>query len=812
MHEPRSTTRRTNGSFAAAYIKISLALLVTLWLVRVFEYGAVALKSFTPHAWTYELAGLGYDAWMWLIWSALVFIPCWLLSRLRFAAGIVASHVLNILLLIACLGLVITFSERNNPFDHELFTRNSQDTVDTIKQMAASGIKPYLSFLVYIPAYFLLNMYFRRMRLRRNMAPVLGVLALLAMAGIKYANPSPDWFPQNTPYYLTVNKLSYFVGDSYEYFRERHDKNTITDATLKKEAAFYQAAQPFRFTSELYPLMHRNDEPDVLGNFFNLGPTPPNIVILVVEGLSRDFSGDHAYAGSFTPFLDSLSHRSLTWDNFLSTAPGTFAAHPAIEGSLPYGKRGFSVMNVMPDHLSLTRILKANGYCTRFLIGFNPDFDNMGGFVRKQGTDFILSQYPSRYKEMGVGKEGWSMGYPDDALFSRSFEVMDSLPRIPYLDIYHTGTTHLPYLFEQKPRYEKLFDQKLKSMNVPGNIKKTLQQTKEVIVTFMFSDDCIRRFFREYAKRAEYSNTIFFITGDHHIGSFPTVNEIDDYHVPFIVYSPMLKAGKKFLSVNTHNNITPTILAMLNAKYHFHNYPEQVHWLGSVMDTAAGFRNIHSMPFMWWDREIADYIYKDYFLSDNQLYRLNPDLSETKYRNDTLKKHIIALRENFKRINNYVCDSNRIYFSSKELAPGKKELLLDYNDSMVHKIYTHRSDTALMPMFRVPKGYHYLYVDLTGLVNTREKDPEKYPTLRFAMIDTKNKGMHFLYWSKRDLNTLSAADFVPGRWNDISANDLFTLDDYKTVSDLYFDVGLYNGPVVTDLGLRGLHVKIYGIR
>jgi phosphoglycerol transferase MdoB-like AlkP superfamily enzyme len=146
-------------------------------------------------------------------------------------------------------------------------------------------------------------------------------------------------------------------------------------------------------------------------------------------------------------------------------------------------------MNVMPDHLSLIKIAKSNGYHTKFLVGFNPDFDNMGGYIRLQGTDFILSQYPSKYKEMGIGKEGWSMGYPDDNLYSRSFEVMDSLRNTPYLNIYHTGTTHLPYLFEQKPVYEKLFDQKIKTMIVSQNIKRTLKQTKEVLVTFMFSDE-----------------------------------------------------------------------------------------------------------------------------------------------------------------------------------------------------------------------------------------------------------------------------------------------------------------------------------
>lgn len=806
--------RATKTNFLVQYLRIAFALLITLCLLRAYEYVVVAYKSFTPHAYQFELIGVLYDVWLVFIFSTLVFIPIGLISLLSKKLAAFLFHLLSILLIMCCIGLVITFSERNNPFDHELFTRNSKDTVDTVKQMLTAGFMPYIPFLIFIPVYFLSYHFLaKKINPGRYMLAAVTIIAVLSVAFIRYANPSPDWFAQNGAYYLTANKFSYWVEDSYEYFRNKNNgDNILSGATLKKEADFYQQNHPFNFTSSAYPLLHGNTETDVLGSFFNLQKTPPNIVILVVEGLSRDFSGDNAYAGSFTPFLDSLSHNSLTWDNFLSTAPGTFAAHPAIEGSLPYGKRGFSIMNVMPDHLSLTKILKSNGYHTKFLIGFNPDFDNMGGFIRLQGTDFTLSQYPSKYKEMGVGKEGWSMGYPDDALYSRSFEVMDSLRQTPYLNIFHTGTTHLPYLFEQKHQYEKLFDQKIKTMNVAPGIRKTLKQTKEVLVTFMFSDDCLKKFFHEYAKRPEFGNTIFFITGDHHIGSFPTINEIDDYHVPFIVYSPMLKKPQKFLSVNTHNNITPTILALLNDNFHLANNPKEVHWLGGVMDTATAFRNRQSMPFMWWDREIGDYIYKDYFLSDNQLYKLNADLTQTKYTNDTLKKHIMDLRANFIRINDYVCENNKLYPSGNNLLPGKKELLLDYNDTAYHYFYTHRSDTTLMPMYKTPTGYRYLFVEFSATVNIADPNTENYPSLRFSMIDTKNRGMHFLYWSKRDMATLSKKEFVPKQWNDVTATDLFTMDDYKNIKDLYFDLGMYNGPVVTDLKIKNLKLKIYGVK
>jgi len=172
----------------------------------------------------------------------------------------------------------------------------------------------------------------------------------------------------------------------------------------------------------------------------------------------------------------------------------------------------------------------------------------------------------------------------------------------------------MPYLFAQKPKYDRLFDAKMKQVPVSPQIKRTLKACKEVLVTYMFADDCFREFFRKYAQRKEFKNTIFFITGDHHIGSFPSTSDIDDYHVPLIVYSPMLKQARRFHSVNTHNNLAPTITSLILNNYPQLTYrPEAVNWVAGVMDTAMAFRNIQSMPFMYSNREIGDYIWKDYF-------------------------------------------------------------------------------------------------------------------------------------------------------------------------------------------------------
>ncbi len=806
-----------NLSFIQVYLKAMVALVITICGIRFYEYFLVASKSFVKHAFYFELGGWFYDIWGCLLYAAIVLLPLLLIGWASNRAARIVLHTLNTLLIVLYIALIVVFSERNTPFDHEFFTRSLKESWMTSKQMMTSGPLLYLPFLLYVVLYFFLNNWlFKSRAIGKVFIRVWLTASILSILFFSYANPSQKWFAQKKAYYFTSNKFVFWVIDNYRYFKNKDnfDASNLSPEELADAIAFYQKNQPFAFTRKDFPLLHENNSKDVLGSFFNLNKTkPPNIVILVVEGLSRDFSGDSAYAGSFTPFLDSLSNKSLTWDNFLSTAPGTFAAHPAISGSLPYGKRGFSVINVMPNHLSLINILRSNGYHANFLIGFNPDFDNMGGYMRLQGTDMILSKYGAKYKEMGVGSEGWSMGYPDDALFNRSFEVMDSLHESPYLNIYHTGTTHMPYLFEQKPHYEKLFDKKMLGIPNTSTVKKTLKESKEVLVTYMFADDCFRDFFAKYAKRPEYSNTIFFITGDHHIGSFPSTCGIDDYHVPLIVYSPMLKAPKKFYSVNSHNNLAPTISSLVLNNYPaLQNKPKEVNWLGDVLDTCVRFRNTHAMPFMEWSREMTDYIYKGYYLSGDELYRLTPNLLEEHVENDSVKQYMKQLLNNFKLINSYVCDNNKIFPANKVLPTGTKELLLDYSNPATQKIFTQSSDTTILPEIKIPIGEKYIYVEVSAEINLQTPGLEDQPSFRLSIIDTTHKGRNFLFYTHHNIVQMTKGDYVEKKWNTTTTNDLFTIEEYKNYRNKLFDLSFYTQVLPMNLLMRNLKVKIFGVK
>ena len=59
----------------------------------------------------------------------------------------------------------------------------------------------------------------------------------------------------------------------------------------------------------------------------------------------------------------------------------------------------------------------------------------------------------------------------------------------------------------------------------------------------------------------------------------PISSQIDRFHVPLVIYSPLLKKGKKFSSVVSHFDITPSLLSFLQHNYDI-KQPSVSAWIG----------------------------------------------------------------------------------------------------------------------------------------------------------------------------------------------------------------------------------------
>jgi hypothetical protein len=371
-----------------------------------------------------------------------------------------------------------------------------------------------------------------------------------------------------------------------------------------------------------YPFLHPERTPDTLGPLFDkrAGAPPPKLVFIIVEGLGRNFSGPGARLGSFTPFLDELAGRSLYFENFLSGQGRTFGVLTTIFGSLPFGDNGLAALgDKMPRHASLLSVLKSQGYRLKFATGSNLEFDNEGQFLRQEGVDSFVSERD--YGPPAQRSNEW--GYADGDLVDMALrrEGREREPQAPSVSIIQTTSMHDPFTFPDKPRYMEKVGQRLAQLGIAPDANPGYSAQKAIFASILYTDDALRRYFEGAARLPGYENTIFIVTGDHRLPELPMDTRIERYHVPLIVYSPMLKKPQAIKAVSSQFDIAPALLAYL-AHNHGIETPPNVTWLGTGLDTEPAFRSLHVIPLKQTKTELSDFVSGSVYLAQGRLYAL----------------------------------------------------------------------------------------------------------------------------------------------------------------------------------------------
>ena len=451
---------------------------------------------------------------------------------------------------------------------------------------------------------------------------------------------------------ISLSKSYYFYKNCYTSLFGSQEIVVPADENM--------AINSFQFVDEKnYPFLRKVDSSDVLSPFFNKQQTPPNIVFLVVEGLGRAFSNRDAYLGSFTPFLDSLSGKSLYWNNFLSTGGRTFAMLPSIFGSLPFAKNGFLELgDNMPPHLSLLNILKSNGYTTSFFYGGDASFDNMSKFLEKNGTKvYDEATFGVGYSKM-PSTNGFTWGYGDEEVLGKLNETSENI-RQPYCDVVMTLSTHNPFLVNNEARYIDMFEQRMQQLQFNDVQKEDHRRYRNQYASILYTDNAIRNFINNYRQRSDFGNTIFVITGDHRMPEIPMSTKIDRYHVPLIIYSPLLKEAQTFGAISTHLDITPSILSLLHHQYNL-EVPKVATWMGEGLDTGHVFRNIHAYPFMQTKTSIEDFVMDGYMLHANDLFKISNNMGLDPLTDDVEKAKLKNAFMIVKQKNNRLLQTNKL--------------------------------------------------------------------------------------------------------------------------------------------------------
>ena len=451
------------------------------------------------------------------------------------------------------------------------------------------------------------------------------------------------------------NKTSYFIQDIVEY---KWQQRKLADLDLKNR--------------EDYPFYrYANEIPDVLSPFFNLDKdNPPNIVMLIVEGLGTEFLTSESLGGCM-PFTTGLTENSLYWQNFIANTGRTFGVLPSLIGSLPMSENGFLENEILPDHKSMFNILKQNGYEISFYSGDKSSFDKKIKFLDYNKVDVIVDQdkYNASYELTPSNQAGFSWGYPDKEIFKKALFEMP-LKRQPRLDVIMTLSNHEPFNFPNRDRYYFKLDSLVKAASLKID-KEDLQKHKDIFTTLFYTDNSIKYFIESYKKRADFSNTIFVITGDHRLIPINQKDKLCRFHVPLIIYSPMLKTNQKMKSVGSHWDVAPSFISMLHKTYNLKK-ASNIAWVGTGLDTVKTYRNKNKIAMMRYKGSINDFLYQDFLLSDNELYKVKESFGIYKVKNDSMKEVVQAELDEFIVNNAYVSQENRLIPKSAVIYQRRK--------------------------------------------------------------------------------------------------------------------------------------------
>jgi hypothetical protein len=212
---------------------------------------------------------------------------------------------------------------------------------------------------------------------------------------------------------------------------------------------------------------------------------------------------------------------------------------------------------------------------------------------------------------------GTYWGYEDHLLYRQALRKLNHQPS-PRTDVFLSVSTHSSWLYPRSTHFQDIVKNKIiQNKTLSKQQKADILNSVNIYGCFAYSDLSLQQLMENYQKRDDFNNTIFIITGDHHAFSKQFGGSYN-YHVPLIIYSPMLKCARNMKGVVSHRDITPSLLSLLQDNYNIKT-PTEVPWLNTALDTSLTFNANTFSPLQLIDHTLGGIIYKNYMLSESIL-------------------------------------------------------------------------------------------------------------------------------------------------------------------------------------------------
>ena len=751
-----------------AWTKLGLLWLLLTFVLRLCFFFVLAFSNKIERSSFFTvLSGVYFDIALVLFVGAITLVPFliinWLLPKTTYFISIV--FITLYVIVYGC--LIGYYSNVMQPLDRVFFVYSPEEMYNIIVSSVKFSFWPVVGvFAIAFLYYLLLRFWNRRVKIGAWMTLSYFAVAILFVVIFNYKSLITNDKPYKTyqDYCLAVNQIAYTANDFNSYYKQnKEDDYSLYDDTVLQDAVEYQSRFPeFKYVDIHYPFLRENNDPDVIGGYLNKTSDgkAPDFVFIIVESLGQKLSSSSPKM-SFTPFLDSLKKESLYWPNCLSLAERTFGVVPNVFSSAPYDKLGFArVWWPIPDHNSILKDMSKNGYSLSFYFGGNAAFDGQDSYMLSNGVTYMMDPSEVDFDQENKAEmlENHSWGMYDGEMFNAAIKHRDTVARNrPNTDIYITLTTHEPFYFKgQKPYIDR--------------VKKLLAETKEfgpyektnvtnndyMYAAYLYADECIKNLFDYYKTLPEFENTIFVIVGDHRTGCvYVNKNPLLVYNVPLIIYSPLVKEPKTFKGVVTHHDIAPTVTAYLHNNYDY-QVDDVCHWLGTSLDTSAVYHNNQSVSFMRNNREVVQYLHKEYMLDRDRVYFVDTTLYADEIDNDSIKNQLKEYMRQYRNIDRYVTQND--YLLKK---PDNIQEIFNYENPDVVDYHLDKERSQFIYNGVEFKGnFERVYVDLRFNYKIKNNADPNEMFVVFKSLDKKPRSLFYKAFRFSEMTVESKGDNV----------------------------------------------------
>jgi phosphoglycerol transferase MdoB-like AlkP superfamily enzyme len=282
--------------------------------------------------------------------------------------------------------------------------------------------------------------------------------------------------------------------------------------------------------------------------------TKPNIVLIIVESLGREYIGSLNGDVGYTPFLDELSTKSLVFKDAYANARRSIEGIGAIMAGIPslMNEPFLSSQYLTNYYAGMGTVLQGQGYHTSFFHGAQNGTMYFDQFMKSAGVlhYFGKNEYPN------PGDDDGSWGIWDEPFLQWMNKKLGEFPQ-PFFSTVFTLSSHHP--FKVPTAYDGVFPKGTSPIHEPIG----------------YTDMALRKFFETASREPWFSNTIFIITGDHtYKPERPSYrNEVGNYLVPLIIYAPGIELPKvDSEQVVQQIDILPTVIDLLGVPENKRNY------------------------------------------------------------------------------------------------------------------------------------------------------------------------------------------------------------------------------------------------